>query len=237
MDNESKSNGYTNNQSWLESSDLFHTLSNKQKRRKSKPTIADSAIIQEESAEIEESEDFDDILAEDMLSDNVGSDDGDSLFGEMEGVPDDVIALFESAVKESKSQKELEDKWKAIIRKHVALQGEKSAKMKHRLSSLDKVFVDGFQIETNGTYRLNRAAMRRSLRVQWGFGRSIRRTKHRKQRCAGSKRPAFGFAREAASRKYNLKKKTFSQTSFFGRKAEHVTKLSSKDQLQKWLDF
>ena len=213
--------------SWyLNQDDLFHTLKRRKRKQTASPPIDDSAIAQEESAEIEETEDH-----EDVDSENEGS-----VFTEM-GVPEDVIALFESAMKESKSQKELEDKWKVIIRKHSKLQGRENEKLRHRLSSLDKVFVDGFQIETNGTYRLNRAALRRSLRVQWGFGRSVRRIEHRQQRCAGSKRPSFGFVSEEANRRYNLKQKTFSQQSFFGRKAAHVTKMASKEQLQKWLDF
>ena len=204
---------------WMPETDLFHTL------KHTEPTKSEK---RKELKEMNKTNDFiDDASIGD--SENEGS-----VFQETT-IPKEVIALFESAAKNSTTRKELEDKWKMIIR--TRLRGQQYKTLRHRLSSLDKVFVDGFQIETDGTYRLNRAAMRRSLRVQWAFGRTVRRVSHRKLRCGGSMKPSFSFVEREQNRKYNLKEKTFQQKSFWGRKAAHVSKMASTDKLQKWLDF
>merc|ERR1712154_543055 len=81
---------------------------------------------------------------------------------EDEEVPQEVIDLFEKAMKESKSRKELQDKWQEIIDE----QTKKYSNLKHKLSAFDKLFVDGFQIEVNGVNRVNLSALKRALRMK-----------------------------------------------------------------------
>merc|ERR1712130_1036384 len=77
---------------WIDESDLFHTKPRVMASKPGKETIDESSIMQREQNEVDE-----------------------SLFEGM-GVPQEVVALFESAIKTSKSKKSFQDKWRLIIK-------------------------------------------------------------------------------------------------------------------------
>merc|ERR1712228_168597 len=144
---------------------------------------------------------------------------------DFEDVPQAVIDLFERAIKESKTEKELENKWKQIMDRH-------KLSSKHKLSAFDKVFVDGFQIEVNGVYRLNVSALKRALRMKHFKNRKHHRIPFNKKMSYGSLEPSFAFIANT-----NKKQKKYKPATFWGQKLENMSKAVQKDQLQKWMEY
>merc|ERR1712228_974063 len=146
---------------------------------------------------------------------------------DFEDVPQAVIDLFERAIKESKTEKELENKWKQIMDRH-------KLSSKHKLSAFDKVFVDGFQIEVNGVYRLNVSALKRALRMKHFKNRKHHRIPFNKKMSYGSLEPSFAFI---ANNTKNKKQKKYKPATFWGQKLQNMSKAVQKDQLQKWMEY
>ena len=226
---------------WMRESDLFHhkdkdkdkdrnkkDKDEQQNQNQNQKQIDDTEI--EQKIEIEEGNDIDnnDSLNEFMENDDDDDDDDDE-------VPQEVIELFEKAIMESSTQKEFEDKWKKIMEEQSA----KYSNLAHKFDKYDKFFVDGFQIEVDGVYRLNLSALKRSLRMKHfsSLSNNYQRVPFNRQMSYGSMQPSFGFVDESVNRKYDLKHKQFKPTSFWGKKIKRITKVEQQDQLQKWLDY
>ena len=190
---------------WMKESDLFHHLEDEEGEEEEEQKEEEEEVVVVDDAEMEM--------------------DGES------DVPSEVIALFESALKSSKSAKEAEIAWNELLR-------TKALKWRHKISKFDKIFVDGIQIEVDGVHRLNLSALKRALRMKLFSSKKQHRIAFNKNMCYGSKEPSFAFCRESAHKKYQrFTPNTFKPTSFWGQKLEHLHQKTKSDQLQKWLDF
>ena len=224
----------------MEEEDLFHHLKRDQndknepeneqiddKENESQMEIENDNNNDNEKNEEEDNDDNDENDKDEADNDdNVDGDDD-------EAVPQEVIDLFRKAIEECETQKELEDKWKEIIEE----QSKKYSKLKHKLSKFDKIFIDGFQIEVDGVYRLNISALKRSLRMKHFSTRCHYRIPFSKQASYGSNKPSFAFIKGGIHNKYDKKNKQFRATSMWGNKMKQRTEAERKDDLQKWLNY
>jgi len=208
---------------WMEESDLFYHVTESDAHAHTQQIASAIDEQQIEQATHTDSDEDDDV-----------EDEEDEEEEEEEQVPPEVIALFERAMKESKTQKELEDKWRKII----AEQSKKHANLSHKLSKFDQVFVDGFQLEVNGVYRLNISALKRALRMKHFSTKKGHRMRFNKQMSYGSTQPSFAFIADGVRKKYDLRNKQLKPTSFWGLKLNHFEKSNKTDEdLQKWLEY
>ena len=63
------------------------------------------------------------------------------------------------------------------------------------------------------------------------------RIQFNKKMSYGSLEPSFGFIQGSVNKKYDLKNKKFQPKSFWGKKINNLSKVTEKEQLQKWLDY
>eukprot|EP00484_Ammonia_sp_Unknown_P028414 CAMPEP_0197033236 /NCGR_PEP_ID=MMETSP1384-20130603/11697_1 /TAXON_ID=29189 /ORGANISM="Ammonia sp." /LENGTH=313 /DNA_ID=CAMNT_0042463021 /DNA_START=42 /DNA_END=983 /DNA_ORIENTATION=- len=246
----SKKQRTANDSNSMQESDIFHHVTRKQKKKKAqraieaedgsfsdtdrKHEIDDAENVQQkhENAEDEDSEEEEQNVW-DYIHGDEDSNDGEENEDE---VPQEVIDLFAKAIKESKTQQELEDKWQRIIEEQSA----KYANLRHRLSKFDKVFVDGFQIEVNGVYRLNLGALKRAMRMRHFSTTKHRRVSYKKNMNYGSRKPSFGFVQGSVTQQYDLNNKKANTSSFWGMKVGQTAKNVGNyndQQLQRFLDY
>lgn len=142
-------------------------------------------------------------------------------------VPLEVILMFENAIRESTSNEEIRQKWKEIIEK----QKVQSKNIPHILSRFDYVFVDGFQIEMNGVYRLNESALKRATKLKSFSMVNHHRMEYDRQRSSGHFYPAFHFRKKKEPK--NKKGYVYEPKTIWGAKLPAIQQRVKSENLQK----